>query len=169
MADLDVKHYMIHQYGDTSITPFEIEKWIDIEQKYEGLKYISAKGLFDKGKPKNRYTEVFADSDKLRVWVGEEICREATEIDFTFAFVGEDRLNTLDDFYNFLSCKGKVDDNVKTVDYWDNQRKKWAKMVLLDEFTTKEEKWLGSTPYIELSVKMQNIYGECETYTPVTE
>lgn len=165
MADLEVTHYMVHQGGDYSKPP--VKDWIDIEQKYSGLKYISAKGLFDKGKPKNRYTEVFADSDKLRVWVGADIRREATEIDFTFAFVGENRIATLDSFYDFLSCKGE--ENVKTVDYWDNIRKKWAKMVLLDEFTTKEEKWYGSEPYIELTVKMQNIYGECNTYPPATE
>ena len=31
MADLDVKHYMVHQYGDTSLNPFE--KWVDIGDK----------------------------------------------------------------------------------------------------------------------------------------
>lgn len=160
MADLGVKHYMKQQGGDFVSKP--LSGWVDIEEKFSGLKYMSAKGLFDKGKPKNRYTEVFADSDKLRVWVGEEICREATEIDFVFVFEGELRQRTFESFYEYIST-GRVD-------YWDNQRKKWAKMVLLDEFTTKEEKWLGSKPYIELSVKMQNIYGECETVTnPVTK
>lgn len=156
MAEREVKHYMKQQGGEFVVNP--ISGWDDIELKFPGLKYMSAKGLFDKGEPKNRYIEQHANSDKLRAWIGDPICRKATEIDFVFVFEGESRQSTFESFYNYIST-GRVD-------YWDSRRMKWAKMILLDEFTTKEEKWLGSKPYIELSVKMQNIYGECETYIP---
>lgn len=127
---------------------------IDIEKNFEGLHYLSCKGLLDKGKRKNVYTEEYADSDRLRVWQGDSITREATVVEFEFAFVGESRAQAYSDFYTYV-CQGKLV-------YWDDVRKKKAEFILIDALAPSEDIFVGSTPYIKSTFTFQNLKGECE-------
>ena len=79
----------------------------DLEATFEGMKYVKCVGLLDKGKRKNIYTESYSDSDTLRVWQGEEVTREATDVTFTFVFIGDNRQSTYKDFYNYVK-NGKL-------------------------------------------------------------
>lgn len=126
----------------------------DLEKDFEGMKYIKCEGLLDKGKRKNVYTESYSDSDTLRVWMGEEVTREATDITLTFVFIGDNRQNVYRDFYNYTK-NGKIT-------YYDTARNKEALLVLMDAIKVKDDIWKGSTPYIEVDFKFKNLWGECK-------
>lgn len=130
---------------------------INLESHFSGMKYLQCKGLEDKGKPKNKYTETYADSNELRVHEPEEVFLEATTLTFTFLFVGDDRQSVYDSFFEYIK-KGKFY-------YRDTKRNKRAYITLLDAIKPSEDMYKGSTPYIKADFKFQNIWGECKTYT----
>lgn len=130
---------------------------VDIETRFEGLLYSKCEGLLTKGKRKDIYEEKYADDDKLRVWQGEKVTREATTITFTFFFVGENRLHTYQNFYDYVK-NGKLY-------YYDTKRLKKAYMVLKEALDPQEDVYKGSTPYIKADFKFQNLWGECKDVT----
>lgn len=130
---------------------------VDIEIRFEGLLYSKCEGLLTKGKRKDIYEEKYADDDKLRVWQGEKVTREATTITFTFFFVGENRLHTYQNFYDYVK-NGKLY-------YYDTKRLKKAYMVLKEALDPQEDVYKGSTPYIKADFKFQNLWGECKDVT----
>lgn len=134
------------------------ETWINIESTYTGLRYKECKGLEDKGKPKNIYTESYADSDTLRVYMPDVVLRESTTITFSFVFVGEDRKSVYEQFFTDVS-NGKLY-------YYDTARKKKAYMILKEAITITEDVYKGSTPYMIADFKFTNLWGECK---PVDE
>lgn len=129
----------------------------DIETRFEGLLYSKCEGLLTKGKRKDIYEEKFADDDKLRVWQGKGVTREATTITFTFFFVGENRLRTYQNFYDYVK-NGKLY-------YYDTKRLKKAYMVLKEALEPQEDIYKGSTPYIKADFRFQNLWGECKDVT----
>lgn len=126
----------------------------DLESDFKGLKYMKCQGLEEKGKPKNKYKEEYADSHELRVYEPNAVCLEPTTITFTFLFVGNDRQSVYDTFYNYVK-KGKFY-------YHDNVRKKQAYITLLDAVKPSDDMYKGSTPYIQADFKFQNLWGECK-------
>lgn len=128
----------------------------DLETRFYGLKYSKCDGLNSKGKRKDIHIEKYADSPDLRVWQGSSgPIREATDITFTFFFIGDSRQSTYERFVEYIG-NGKIH-------YWDNVRKKEAVMVLTDQVKPKEDVYKGSTPYILAEFKFQNLSGECKT------
>lgn len=151
MADT-VKHYMWKD-GENDFSP---SGTMDLESRFDGLKYSKCDGLNAKGKRKNIHIEKYADSDELRVWQDSEtVLREATEITFTFFFVGSNRQAVYDDFVEYIS-NGKIH-------YWDDMRKKESFMVLSSASKPREDVYKGSIPYILADFKLQNLWGECPT------
>lgn len=140
----DIRFYM--QKDDSEVC-------IDLEAYFEGLKYSKCKGLTSKGKRKNVYFESYSDSDELRVWQGETVVREATTIVFTFYFIGDNRQQVYDDFYDYVK-NGQIY-------YWDTKRNKKAYLVLEEAVDPKEDVYQGSTPYLCADFKFQNLWGEC--------
>lgn len=128
----------------------------DLEVDFVGLKYSKCTGLLAKGKIKNKYTETYAESDELRMNEGDDVAREATNITFTFFFVGDKRIEIYDAFYNYVK-NGKIK-------YHDTQRKKQAFLSLMGAVEPSEDIWVGSTPYIKADFKFQNLWGECKDY-----
>ena len=126
---------------------------VDLEATFDGLKYCKCEGLNNEGKRKNVYVEKYGDSDRLRVWQGDTVVREATVITFTFWFVGDNRQKVYEDFYKYVS-NGKIS-------YWDDARKKQALLVLIEALEPSEDQFVGSTPYIKADFKFQNLWGEC--------
>ena len=123
----------------------------DLESDFEGLLYSKAKGLNDKGKIKNSYSENYADSDRLRVYFPEEPTREATTVTFTFIFTGENRYAVFDAFVKYVSGGFRA--------FWDTKRKKRLVFYAPEDVKVAEEKWYGLTPYLSLDLKVQNIFG----------
>lgn len=128
----------------------------DLETRFDGLKYSKCDGLNSKGKRKDVHIEKYADSPEVRVWLGSDgPIREATDITFTFYFIGDSRQSVYESFIEYIS-NGKIH-------YWDTVRNKEAFMVLADQVKPKEDVYKGSTPYILAEVKFQNLWGECQT------
>lgn len=155
MAQKDIKFYMQKEKPFVEGEP--TEKVYDLEKDFSGLKYSSCKGLLSKGRRKNIYTESYHDSDELRVWQGEEVFREATSISFTFYFIGEDRQSVYQSFYDYVK-NGKIR-------YWDTKRKKEALLVFQEAIEVSEDAYKGSTPYIMVDFKFQNLWGETQDVT----
>lgn len=124
----------------------------DLEVDFDGLLYSKAKGLNDRGKVKNTYKEVFADSDRVRVYFPTEPKREATTVTFTFYFKGENRYKSFDEFVAYVSGGFRA--------FWDTKRRKRLVFYAPEGTTVAEEKWYGSEPYLSFDLKVQNIFGE---------
>ena len=128
----------------------------DLEDFFPGLLYEKLEGLFNVGKSKNIYIEEYADSDRKRVYLPEEdnYTNEGTTMKLTVLIVGDvqTRLSTLNEFTEYIR-KG-------VHRYWDTARYREFHFVVTDEIKVSEERWHGSTPYIEVEVPMQNIYGK---------
>lgn len=143
---MNVKFYMKRDGVDSSD--------VDLESSFQGMKYSKCDGLEDLGKPKNIYTETYADADTLRVHIPQSgVTREATTITFTFFFFGNNRQDIYDKFNAFV--KGNK------IYYYDTARQKRAYMVLMDKTAPKEDIYKGSHPYISVDYKFQNLWGEC--------
>ena len=127
--------------------------WIDIEREWDGIRYLKCVGLEAIGKPKNKYTESFADANELKVYEGDEITNEPTDVTFTFLFIGDNRQKAYSNFYEFIK-KGKIY-------YYDTKRKKKALLVLLDAIAPAVDEYKGSTPYMKADFKFKNIWGKC--------
>lgn len=130
----------------------------DLEKDFEGLKYSKLEGITSYGAVKNIYTERYSDSNTLRTYVPDTITRDAIPVTLKLYFTGEQsvRQKSYDDFISFISNNGY---NM----YWDDARNK--KIILMpptEEIKPSEEMWYGSTPYIEVSIKMQAITGNAE-------
>lgn len=145
-----VKHFMWKDGESANNSPTGTN---DLETRFYGLKYSKCDGLTAKGKRKNIHIEKYSDSNKLRVWQGDGVIREATDIVFSFFFTGENRQNYYDSFIDYCS-NGKIH-------YWDTARKREAIMILIDKSDPKEDTYKGSIPYIYVELKFQNLFGEC--------
>lgn len=142
---MEIKHYF-KKDNDATIK--------DLEKDFIGLKYCKCVGLEARGARKNVYTEKYADSDEIRVWQGKDVTREATEIVFTFYFLGDSRQSIIDSFYEYIKNG--------LISYWDTKRYKKAYMIFKDKFTISEDMFVGSTPYKKVDVTFQNLWGECK-------
>lgn len=150
--EMNIKFWM--QECDKTGVALEGTTAIDLEayDDFEGITYCEAKGLLDKGKIKNVYQEQYADSDRLRVHFPSTPTREATKVTFTFVFVGENRQQSYENFYDFITGGYRI--------YWDNKRKKRLVFYAPNEYSPAEEAWHGSTPYLKMNIEVQNIFGD---------
>ena len=124
---------------------------LEKDPEFKGLKYSKAEGLNTIGKPRI-YTEKFSDSDRLRVHIPKELTNEPTTVTFTFYFTGEERHESYDNFVEYIRKGFKV--------YHDTARNKYLYFCITEEITPAREQWYGSTPYLELQLTVQNIFGK---------
>lgn len=122
----------------------------DLEVDFNGMKYSKVEGLDKIGKPRI-YTERFADSDRLRVHIPSELTNDATTVKFTFFFTGENRREVYDSFIEYVRKGFKR--------YHDTARNKYLYFCVNTEIAPAKEQWYGSTPYLELQLTVQNIFG----------
>lgn len=133
---------------------------IDIEDYplFKGLLYMKADGMNDIGKAKNVYTEQYADDDRMRVHLPSvsvsDYTNEATKITMHFLVVGDaaQRQATIRAFENY------VREGIHR--YWDDARNLEFDFIVTDEIKVSDEKWHGSSPYVEIQVPMQNLNGK---------
>lgn len=142
-----------HYMQRTDVVGYNI---IDIEEQFDGLLYMRAEGMNDIGKSKNVYTEGYADSDRLRVHLPPDgnYTNEATKITMHFLVVGDaaQRQATIRSFENY------VREGIHR--YWDDARNLEFDFIVQDEIKVSDEKWHGSSPYVEIAVPMQNLNGK---------
>ena len=115
------------------------------------LRYKECKGLNEIGAARV-YTEEYSDSDRLRVHIPDNLTHKPTAVTLTLYFVGEDRYTVYDSFNAYL--KGS-----KYHIYYDTARKKKLIFFVKDGISVGEIQWFGSTPYIQVSYKLSNIFG----------
>lgn len=149
-SEMGIYFYM--QATDGKGNPLADAPRKNLEVDFEGLLYSKAKGLNDKGKIKNSYSEKYADSDRLRVYFPQEPKREATTVTFTLYFTGENRYAVFDEFVKYVSGGFRA--------FWDTKRKKRLIFYASDEAKVADEKWYGGTPYLSLDLRVQNVFGE---------
>lgn len=132
----------------------------DIEEQFDGLLYMRAEGMNDIGKSKNVYTETYADRDRLRVFLPNNgtYANEATKITMHFLVVGdaEARQAIITDFYTYV--------RVGVHRYWDDARYLEFDFIVTDEIKVSDERWHGSSPYVEIQVTMQNLNGKTKVH-----
>lgn len=122
----------------------------DLEVDFEGLRYCKAEGLFDIGKPKI-YTETYADSDKVRTYIPEDLVNEATTVTLTLYFVGDTAQQSLLDFNEYIR-RGYHE-------FWDTQRNLRFVFYVGNEIKISEEQYKSGTLYYEVKYTLNNIYG----------
>lgn len=122
----------------------------DLEVDFSGLKYSSMSGIETIGKAKNIATETFADSNRVKVYVPENITNEATKITFKCYFIGDNCMQVFDAFNEYIR-KGFHR-------YWDTARNKWFAFYCDDEIKASTHNWKGED-YIEVSYSLSNIFG----------
>ena len=144
------KFYMVA--CDNKGMPIKGAQTMDLERDFDGLKYSSMEGIETIGAAKNIYSESYSDSDRLRVYVPDNLTHNPTTVTLTLYFVGENRYNVYDSFNAYL--KGS-----KYHIYYDTARKKKLIFFVKDEISVKESQWYGSTPYIQVEYKLSNIFG----------
>lgn len=150
---------------DDEIVDFDNDsRPVDIEMNYNAV-YSECKGINDVGQPKNTYTESFADSKFLRAYIPKEVLREATDITLTLYFLGERRQANLARFIKDISggTRSSSKDYGTPFRYYDMIRKKGFDFVYVEKTDIEEDVWKGSEPYINVSFKLKNIYGEAKT------
>ena len=133
---------------------------IDIEDTFSGLLYMKTDGMNDIGKSKNIYTEGYADSDRLRVYLPSDgnYTNEATKITMHFLIVGDaaQRQSTLKSFSDYV--------RVGIHRYWDDARNLEFDFIVQDEIKVSDERWHGEIPFVEISVPMQNLNGKARKH-----
>lgn len=121
------------------------------------LLYRKCTGLEDIGKPKNIYTETYADSDTVRADFPNTITHEATSITLNLVVKRdkniEDGGNELKDIVDLVAF------TTPTV-FWDTVRHKMAVMTLLNAAEAKEDTYKGMK-YLEVELKFNNLMGYC--------
>lgn len=142
----DYKFY-ISRYVDGSW-----EDGTDIESYFIGLHYLKCTGADIYGKPKNIFTETYAETSELRVYLPETVARENTDVEFEFVFDGENRRDTYHSFVEWLSGK--------RLKYWDTLRNRELEMILIESVEPEEDELLGSHPFIRVHFKFKNLKGQ---------
>ena len=143
---------------------FYMSRWVDnqwetdtdLESTFDGMKYVSCKGLSDYGKIKNIYTENYAETDALRLYLPENAVRENTDIEFEFGFEKENRRDVYDSFVEWISGH--------KLKYWDTCRKREVEMILIEKIEVDEDVLIGSSPFIVVPFKFKNINGQTKKH-----
>ena len=143
---------------------FYMSRWVDnqweeavsLEDYFPGLIYLSCKGISDKGKIKNIYTESYADVEELRVYIPEEIVRESTDIEFEFGFKKTNRRDLYDNFVDWVSGH--------RIKYWDTARNREVEIILIEKVEVDEDLLKGDSPFIVVPFKFKNIRGSSEVH-----
>lgn len=124
---------------------------LENESSFAGLRYSKVEGLNKIGKPRI-YTEKYSDSDRLRVHIPNELTNEPTTVKFTFFFTGDRRYESYKNFVEYVRVGFKR--------YYDTARRKYLYFCVNSEIAPASEMWYGSTPYLELQLTVQNIFGK---------
>lgn len=127
------------------------EEEVSLEDYFEGMKYSKCDGLSTFGKPKNIYTESYAEEEKLRVYIPPTVVRENTDIEFEFIFSGGNRRSVYNSFVDWITGY--------KIKYRDTCRGKEVEMILIEAIEPEDDFLYGSDPYIASAFKFKNLIG----------
>lgn len=123
----------------------------DLEADFSGLKYLKCEGLEDVGEARI-YTENYADSDRTRVYIPDELTNEPTTVKLTLIFVGDNRRNAFNTFNEYIRNGIHA--------YWDTARNKELIFYIKDGIKPSDDIYKGSTPYMQCTYTLTNVYGK---------
>lgn len=129
----------------------------NLEVDFPGLRYKEFKGLEKYGKNKGVYTEAFAETDELQVYIAPEPIRENIELTLTVLFLGKNRRSTYHSFVDYIS-EGKIK-------YWDTVRKREITFVLIEEIEPEVDGVKGDDDYMMVSFNLTCLNGQAKTVT----
>ena len=132
------------------------ESEVSLEDYFDGLVYLSCTGLSNFGRPKNVYSESFAEVEDLRVYMPETVVRENTDIEFVFGFEKENRRDTFDRFVDWVSGY--------KIKYWDTARNREVEMILMEKIEVDDDLLKGDSPYIVVPFKFKNLKGSSKKH-----
>ena len=128
---------------------------IDIEDKFK-CKYVKFEGLSETGNVKNVYTETYADSEGLRVYVPDEVLYEHTDISLTLLF-SPSSTDENDVQYNERAFFEYVSGH--KIEYHDTFRNRYVSLLLINKPEVVGEVLYGGSRYREVKYTFKNIYG----------
>lgn len=126
----------------------------NLETDFTGLLYSKLSGIDKYGKPQI-YTEKYAESSALRVFIPDVITRDNPTLELTLFFTGETRRAVYHSFVSYITGK--------KITYWDNCRNRKVDILLLEAVEPSDDKLYGSIPYIECTFRFTNLSGESRT------
>ena len=141
---------------DTSQYDYEAKgELIDIEEQFK-CKYVKFEGLSETGKVKNIYTETYAETEELRMYIPDEVLYENTDMSLTLLFspYSENDSDVQDNeraFFEYVSGH--------KIEYHDTFRNRYVSLLLLNKPEVVGEVLYGGSRYREVKYTFKNIYG----------
>ena len=128
---------------------------IDIEAQFK-CKYVKFEGLSETGKVKNIYTETYAETEELRVYIPDEVLYENTALSLTLLFEPDstndsDVQNNERAFFEYVSGH--------KIEYHDTFRNRYVSLLLINKPEVVGEVLYGGSRYREVKYTFKNIYG----------
>ena len=128
---------------------------IDIEAQFK-CKYVKFEGLSETGKVKNIYTETYAETEELRMYIPDEVLYENTDMSLTLLFspYSENDSDVQDNeraFFEYVSGH--------KIEYHDTFRNRYVSLLLLNKPEVVSEVLYGGSRYREVKYTFKNIYG----------
>ena len=133
----------------------DIGELIDIEEQFK-CKYVKFEGLSETGKVKNIYTETYAETEELRVYIPDEVLYENTDLSLTLLFAPdtENDSDVQDNeraFFEYVSGH--------KIEYHDTFRNRYVSLLLINKPEVVGEVLYGGSRYREVKYTFKNIYG----------
>lgn len=128
---------------------------IDIEEQFK-CKYVKFEGLSETGKVKNIYTETYAETEELRMYIPDEVLYDNTDMSLTLLFspYSENDSDVQDNeraFFEYVSGH--------KIEYHDTFRNRYVSLILLNKPEVVGEVLYGGSRYREVKYTFKNIYG----------
>ena len=128
---------------------------IDIEEQFK-CKYVKFEGLSETGNVKNIYTETYAETEELRVYIPDEVLYENTDLSLTLLFAPDsanesDVQNNERAFFEYISGH--------KIEYHDTFRNRYVSLLLINKPEVIGEVLYGGSRYREVKYTFKNIYG----------
>ena len=133
----------------------DIGELIDIEEQFK-CKYVKFEGLSETGKVKNIYTETYAETEELRMYIPDEVLYDNTDMSLTLLFspYSENDSDVQDNeraFFEYVSGH--------KIEYHDTFRNRYVSLLLINKPEVVGQVLYGGSRYREVKYTFKNIYG----------
>ena len=152
-----IQRYSLKHWNKETSQYDEEEKGelIDIEEQFK-CKYVKFEGLSETGKVKNIYTETYAETEELRMYIPDEVLYDNTDMSLTLLFAPytENDSDVQDNeraFFEYVSGH--------KIEYHDTFRNRYVSLLLLNKPEVVSEVLYGGSRYREVKYTFKNIYG----------
>lgn len=152
-----IQRYSLKHWNKETSQYDEEEKGelIDIEEQFK-CKYVKFEGLSETGKVKNIYTETYAETEELRMYIPDDVLYDNTDMSLTLLFAPdtENDSDVQDNeraFFEYVSGH--------KIEYHDTFRNRYVSLLLLNKPEVVSEVLYGGSRYREVKYTFKNIYG----------